>query len=58
MSVARAPLALAALVLSGLAACAPEKVDINVHDIFTGDAARYALQNQMPAADGQVATGK
>jgi hypothetical protein len=50
MSVARAPLALAALVLSGLAACAPEKVDINVHDIFTGDAARYALQNQMPAA--------
>jgi hypothetical protein len=50
MSVARAPLVLAALVLSGLAACAPEKVDINVHDIFTGDAARYALQNQMPAA--------
>jgi hypothetical protein len=50
MSVARAPLVLAALVLSGLAACAPERVDINVHDIFTGDAARYALQNQMPAA--------
>ncbi len=28
-------------------ACAPERVDMNVHDIFTSDAARYALQMKM-----------
>ena len=31
-------------------ACAPEKVDMNVHDVFTADAALYALQSSLPAS--------
>ncbi len=48
-------LAVIALAAAGLSACAPERVDVNVHDIFTGDAARYALQAQMsPSLLAQV----
>ncbi len=46
-SAARAGLLAAGLLF---AACAPEQVDMNVHDIFSGDSARYALQTQMPPA--------
>src|SRR5277367_692032 len=47
----RSALVLLALWLpAGLLACAPERVDMNVHDIFTSDAARYALQTQMAPA--------
>jgi hypothetical protein len=42
-----APVALATLSALSLG-CAPERVDMNVHDIFTSDAARYALQTKMP----------
>jgi len=49
---ARPLAALAGLLVAGLflAGCAPEQVDMNVHDIFSGDSARYALQTQMPAS--------
>ena len=48
---AKVPIAISLIGLAALAAgCAPERVDMNVHDIFTGDAARYALQTQMSPA--------